>query len=369
MLSEVLFNIPDFRRGQGKMYDLPSVLHMSILGILSNATSYRQIHIFINAQFSKLKKTFGLLWKRVPSYSSIRRIICWVSSSDLEISFRTDANEREYKISYEGDLFVLSFDGKVLKGSFDDFKDVKSIQILSIFSKKSKLILAHEQIAEKTNEIPVSQALIPKLGFKVAIFTADALSCQKKTANVIVESGNSFVVQVKKNQKALLNACQLTSEISEPIDEYTEPFEKGHGRIEARKASVFMINSAEMPSDEWDKFTRFIKVERFREDFDTKTKKYKKKPEVSFYCATNKLTAQEYNEVIRGHWGIENSNHYVRDVSMKEDASRIRINPQNIMRLKSYALNILRDSGVTNIAARLFENSVNIKELFKLNIW
>lgn len=180
MLSEVLFNIPDFRRGQGKMYDLPSVLHMSILSILSNANSYRQIYIFIKEKFPALKKKFILLWKCAPSYSTIKRLICWVSSAALEISFRTDASEREYKISYENDLLVLSFDGKVLRGSFDDFNDVKSIQILSIFSKKSKLILAHEQIAEKTNEIPVAQALIPKLGFKNAIFTADALSCQKK---------------------------------------------------------------------------------------------------------------------------------------------------------------------------------------------
>lgn len=176
-------------------------------------------------------------------------------------------------------------------------------------------------------------------------------------------------MQVKENQKALLDFCQLTSEIGAPMDSYTEPFEKGHGRIDARKASVFMVNTAELPSDDWDKFKRSIKVERFREVFDTKTKMYKKEPEVSFYCATNELTAQQYNEIIRGHWGIENSNHYVRDVSMKEDASRIRKNPQNFMRLISFSLNILRDGGVTNIAERRYENSVNIKKLFKLDIW
>jgi predicted transposase YbfD/YdcC len=161
----------------------------------------------------------------------------------------------------------------------------------------------------------------------------------------------------------------LTSEIGVPIDNYTEPLEKGHGRIDARKASVFMVDPSELPSHDWDKFVRVIKVERFRETFDTKTKIYTKEPETSFYCATKKLTAQQYNDIIRGHWGIENSNHYVRDVSMKEDASRIRKNPQNMMRLKSFALNILRDGGVTNIAERLYENSVNIKKLFKLNIW
>lgn len=247
--------------------------------------------------------------------------------------------------------------------------EVKLTQILSIFSKKSNLILAHEVIEEKTNEIPIAQALTPRLNIKNAVFTADALSCQKKTANIIVASGNDFVVQVKENQNALLEACRMTAETSLPKDAYLEPIEKEHGRITSRKASVFKAEPHLMPNDGWGAISSIIKIERFRELFNTKTKTYKNAPEISYYVATNNLNAEEYNEIIRGHWGIENSNHYVRDVSLKEDASRIRINPQNMVLLRSFSLNILREGKVKKIALRLYENGVKIKNLFKLNIW
>ena len=308
-------------------------------------------------------------WKTAPSYSSIRRAICTTHSSSLEAIFREDANERESNFSYAVELQVLSFDGKALRGSFDDYNDVKLIQILSIFSKKSKLILAHEVIEEKTNEIPIAQALIPRLNFKNAVFTADALSCQKKTANIIVASGNDFVVQVKENQNALLDACKLSAETSLLKDTYLEPIEKEHGRITFRKASVFKAEPHLMPNDGWCAISNIIMIERFRELFNTKTNTYKSTPEISYYVATNNLNAEEYNKIIRGHWGIENSNHYVRDVSLKEDASRIRINPQNMVLLRSFSLNILREGKVKNIALRMYENSVKIKNLFKLNVW
>jgi predicted transposase YbfD/YdcC len=369
MLSEILFEIPDFRRGQGKRFELGHLLHMSIMAIASNATSYSQIHIFIKEQFPVLKKKLLLNWKYPPSYSSIRRVILRTASAAAEIAFRKDANSRELKVSYEDDLQVISFDGKVIRGSFDDYNEANAIQVLSFFSKNSQLIIAHEVIQEKTNEIPIAQELIPKLGLKNAVFTADALSAQEKTIEIICNSGNEFVVQVKGNQKSLLEKCINTAETGLLVDEFIESPEKGHGRIEFRQASVFNADLLATLNNKWGNLESVIQVKRFSEIFNTKTKKYEPKPEVSYYVATNQLPAINYNEIIRGHWGIENSNHYVKDVTFKEDASRIRINPQNMVRLRSWALNILRDSGIENIAASLYENSINIKKLFKLKIW
>ena len=88
----------------------------------------------------------------------------------MQVEINDEKSERKF----------LGCDGKVLRGSFDNFNDQKSIQIFSVFSSENRIILAHEEIAEKTNEIPTAQALMEGLGLSGYIFTFDALHCQKK---------------------------------------------------------------------------------------------------------------------------------------------------------------------------------------------
>jgi len=89
------------------------------------------------------------------------------------------------------------------------------------------------------------------------------------------------------------------------------------------------------------------------------------KNETAYYIPTIPLTAEVFCKTIRNHWGIENRNHYVRDVSMNEDKSRIRINPDIFARLKSFALNILRANKVANIADELYSDCINIENILR----
>ena len=87
---------------------------------------------------------------------------------------------------------------------------------------------------------------------------------------------------------------------------------------------------------------------------------WKTSREVSWYVTDQTAqSAAYYGAVIRGHWDVENPNHYVRDVALQEDASRIRKNPGIMARLRSFGLNILRLNDVKNIAAALFENALD----------
>jgi len=358
----------DFRRGQGRRHGLGPILFYSVLGILCGSDSYRKIAIYIKEQFDVLNNKFEIKWKNPPSYSTIRNVIQGVSSEDLETLFRSDAIARLEKLQKTDDLLEFSFDGKVVRGSFDHFKDVKAIQVLSVFCKNYNLIMAHEEIAEKTNEIPVAQTLIPSLNFEDAIYTCDALNCQTETINRIVDTGNDFIVQVKNNQKSLLDDAIMTSNNQQPLEVYKETPEKKHGRITCRTASVFDTSNIRNKELKWDEIKCIVEVQRDRQLFVTKEKIYKDTSEISYYISTTILSAEKFNSIIRGHWAIENSNHYVRDVTFKEDASRIRVNPQNMVKLKSLAMNILRSSGVKNIATRLFENAINVRNLFKLEL-
>ena len=179
MILTFLDNLKDHRRAQGLRYELKHIILFSIMAILSNAKSYRQISSFIKMHYKTLDKDFYLNWKRPPSYSTVRNIIQGTSPKELESCFRSYSQT----LSNQGNSSTetsIAVDGKVLRGSYDHFKDKKAVQVLSFFETGQGLILAHEVIEEKTNEIPVFQRLINELELEGVVYTLDALHCQKK---------------------------------------------------------------------------------------------------------------------------------------------------------------------------------------------
>jgi len=176
MLQSFLFEIKDHRRPQGRRYKQGHILLFSIFAILSGATSYRKVQAFIVGRYDVLNEVFGLNWKRMPAYTTIRDIIQGTSPEGLEEAFRKHGQTLE---DPSQEKRFVNCDGKVLKGSFDHFEDQKAIQILSAFLSDSNIILAHEEIEAKTNEIPTAQYLMEQLGLTGCVFTFDALHCQK----------------------------------------------------------------------------------------------------------------------------------------------------------------------------------------------
>ena len=295
----------------------------------------------------------------MPAHTTVRNIIQGTSASEPENSFRRYSS---FLAGSDDKKRFISCDGKVLRGSFDRFKDQKAIQILSAFLSNSLIIPAHESIAAKTNEILTARSLIEASGLTGHIFTFDALHCQEKTLRTAKKTGNDVIVQVKGNQKTLLNDCEAIAEISTPDDVYKEPTDKTRNRIESREAEVF-ISPSFTDDEKWESTEALIKVERSRQVFDTKSKAWKNSDETSFYISTTVLSAPEFCQAIRNHWGIENRNHYVRDVTMQEDKSRIRTNPHIFATLRSFAINILRKNSVKNVSMELFSNCMNIKNV------
>lgn len=361
MLASFLCNIPDHRRKQGRRYQIGHILVCAILAIASNADSYRKIHSFIKRHYDTLAQTFGFTWKRLPAYTTIRNIIQGTSSSELETQFRAYS---EHELPAQSEPRVIQFDGKVIRGSFDHFHDQQAIQVLSAFVQGAAVILAHEEIATKTNEIPTAQNLIQKLGLDHCIFTFDALHCQHETLNTAKNTGNEAIVQVKGNQPTLLDDAQTLTGSQVPDAVYEEPFTKTRNRLEQRHVEVFSAPTL-TASDTWKEVKDVIKVTRFRQELQTKTQTWKDTSETALYISTTVLSAEEYCRIIRGHWGIENRNHHVRDVSMREDASRIRVNPHIFVKLRSFALNLLRFNGVNNIQLELYENCMDLQRVLR----
>jgi hypothetical protein len=191
-LLAVLSEVPDPRRGQGQKYKLPYVLLFSILAIVTGCNSYRGIVTFIDVHRSKLNAAFGLAWRRAPAHTAIRYILQGLAPTDVEAAFRHHAARLQAARLQAARLQAacaqpgprsIALDGKTLRGSFDNFNDRLAAQVLSAFATDTSLVLAHIDIAEKSNEIPAAQTLLAELGVPSGtLVTLDAIHCQKNTS-------------------------------------------------------------------------------------------------------------------------------------------------------------------------------------------
>lgn len=174
-----------------------------------------------------------------------------------------------------------------------------------------------------------------------------------------------MIAQVKENQKTLLRDCERTAERAAPVGTHVSR-NKGRNRKERRTVRVFNTLRwfEKKTRAAWGRYiAAVIQVKRVRREFDAKRKAWTVSKEEAYYVATTFLTAKEAAAAIRRHWWIENKNHYVRDVSLGEDKSRIRVNPDRFVKLRSIALNIMRLNKVKNVGHEWYENVLSLEKV------
>jgi hypothetical protein len=173
-LLNLLSNVPDYRKGQGKRHRLDHILYLAVLAGLMGAVDYKQISIWIETfiQKEQVKKLLGVEFILTPKRSAVSEILSKVDSEALEIVFREWINSYVDTTNKQ-----ISADGKVMNGS--RYKDQRSIEVISCVLSEIGVVIAHQKIAEKSNEIPALQELIATLGTDF-IFTFDAMNTQKK---------------------------------------------------------------------------------------------------------------------------------------------------------------------------------------------
>jgi predicted transposase YbfD/YdcC len=174
------------------------------------------------------------------------------------------------------------------------------------------------------------------------------------------------IAQVKDNQPVLLAAVQQVESNDQPFERVCQ-VEQARNRIERREVRLFDAAPvlADLPeSSGWpERLAAVIRVQRDTDCFDTRLGDWKRRSETAYYVATHRYSVEVFAEAIRGHWGVENRNHHVRDVTLREDASRIRRNPGIFARLRSFTLNILRKNQITNVSEALYDNALRLDNL------
>lgn len=350
-LYEELSNLSDARRNQGKRHKIEFVVMIVILSIMSGYNGYRATGDFIKKNSTDLIKLFKPKKKRLPSFSTIRRVMNEINFTEL-----CDIFEKWAKAHIEiNEKDWISLDGKAIKGTMPE-KEHELVNLVSLFCLNKKQVFSMGKVDDKSNEIPKVQELIEKFPAENVIFRMDALHTQKKTIKKILKKKSFYVLEVKNNQKKLLKKVKFIAKHLPVISsDFTK--EKNRGRFEKREVAVH--KEALDLKYYWDDLKFIIKVKRV-----VKQNTGKKSKETAYFITNLDEDAAFFNKGIRDHWKIE-SFHYIKDVVFNENRSRIRtrMSPQNMSLLRTWVINLLRLNGYSEIkkATRLL--SGNIKQM------
>ena len=174
-------------------------------------------------------------------------------------------------------------------------------------------------------------------------------------------------MRVKDNQPRLLDSLAGLCAAQPPTDHCETIDRHAHGREEHRRVEVFSVDGRLDP--DWQPLIAcVVRVTRRSLCRDTRTGLWPQRREVAYYACQTPLDARAGAMAVRGHWGIENRDHHVRDRSLGEDASRIRRRPGLVARLRSFALDILRAHGVGNVSEALHTNALSIDRLLAYGV-
>jgi predicted transposase YbfD/YdcC len=214
---------------------------------------------------------------------------------------------------------ILACDGKAIRSTGKKGKAKSAMQIITAYLTKSGVVLGQEMIGEKTNEIPILQAMLQYMDIKGKIITADSLHCQRETCRIIAGNHGDYVIGLKKNQPTLYEEVELyinDAINAEDIEIFEAKPEKNGGRIEKRVC--YKIKDVKWLSEyeEWAGLQSIFAVKR------TTITKEKKTEEINYYITSLDAPAEKLLNTVREHWKIE-SMHWMLDVVFSDDECRI----------------------------------------------
>jgi predicted transposase YbfD/YdcC len=337
-LSECFASVQDPRVERTRLHLLGDILTIAILAVIAGARGWEDMELY-GLSKEKWLSTFLSLPAGIPSADTFRRVFEKLNPKEFEEAFEAWVRQLVDDLGVQ----VVAIDGKSLRGSYDRATGRKALHLVSAWATQHRLVLAQTKVQDKSNEITAIPALLELLNIAGCIVTIDAMGTQKSIAAQIVGAGADYILCLKANHPTLfgeVNSWFETARREGTLPTPTEDkIEAGHHRIEIRK--VWSLALDQLPplyqAPEWVGLQTIVIVERTRYLWNKMTH------EIHFYLCSLPPESPRIGAAIRQHWGIENSLHWVLDVTFDEDNSRVRSMhaPQNLALVRRFALNAL----------------------------
>lgn len=246
---------------------------------------------------------------------------------------------------------LIALDGKTSRRSHDRAAGKAALHLVSAFATTEKLVLGQEAVEEKSSEITAIPLLLERLAdagaLAGALVTIDAIACNPGIARDIVDRQADYLLAVKDNQPSLHDEIKrfFDDAPTETLDTHID-IDKGHGRIEQRRACVshaidWMTGNRRFPGEH--RFPKIAAIVRVEARIEHKNHSSR---ECRYFIASRPLTAEQAAEAVRAHWQIENALHWVLDVTFREDLARLRKGhgAKNMAVVRHFAINIVRNA-------------------------
>ena len=338
-LAHHFAELTDPRIDRSRLHELPDIIAIAVCAVVAGADSWDDIEDFGNAKIAWLS-TFLDLPDGIPSHDTFGRTFERLDPDEFQRGFlgRVEALHEATQRQ------VIAIDGKTLRRSFDRAKGKSALHMVHAWATANHLLLGQVAVAEKSNEITAIAKLLKMLEISGAIATIDAMGCPKEIARTIRGRQADYILALKANQERLFEQVvgfsdRATARLMKgpDIDSHRD-WSEGHGRDESRRCWATSDLSWLEGREEWGGLRSVVMVEAERFIGD------KLSVETRYYLSSVENDAKLLNESVRSHWGVENSLHWVLDVTFNEDRSRIRKEnaPENFGLLRRLALCLLK---------------------------
>ena len=337
-------------RADNKRHLLLDIIIIAICAAICDANEWTDVQLFGEAK-EEWFRSFLELPHGIPSHDTFGRVFAQIDAEQFQECFREWIGAVEERTQGQ----IIALDGKQLRRSHDTTIGKKAIYMVSAWASENSLVLGQRKVDEKSNEITAIPKLLEQLEVSGCIVTTDAMGCQTKIAEKVIENDADYVFVVKENQPRLLEAIRGLYDDDDEMRwvdcEHHKTVDKGHGRTEIRQCWTtsdsdylkYITSLAEWPGLQ---SIAVIEAERRTSEGTTVQRRY--------LISSLESDAKRLLHAARTYWGIENKLHWVLDLAFREDDSRLRKGdgPQNMAVLRHIALNLLRLEDTAGISVR-----------------
>jgi predicted transposase YbfD/YdcC len=319
------------------------------------------MYLFGRERGGQLKGSILELPGGAPSSDTYRRVFNRLDVESLKMCLNLHGKEILNGLAEK----QICLDGKKLRGVSPTSRGNCGCYILNAWVGENRFCVAQEKVEDKSNEIKAIPKVIESLDITDAVVSIDAIGTQTEIAEQIRRKNGHYFLSVKGNQQGLLNDMELAFKTHRGYDSF-EQTEKDHGRIETRRCSILPAKEFLLEDNmkRWKDLTTLVRIDASREIKGIRT------DETRYYISNeNVTTAAYYQDLCRGHWGIENHLHWHLDVTFREDMCRARTEnaPENLTTIRKFALQIVSNAKDNySMKKRLYKAALDIEYMRKI---